>query len=160
MRLVGIFVVLDHQDVKDETLNSLRSPQTKTLNQDHEATPQARALASRFDGLKNYDDNHSLKKFRSIGDMYDETEEMEQEDGLMLAGVEEPVSYKQAAKEQEWKLAMDRESESIEKNGTWKLTELPKGQKVIGVKWIFKIKKDANGNVVKHKARLVVKLFV
>lgn len=47
--------------------------------------------------------------------------------------------------------------ESIEKNGTWKLTSLPPGYKVIGLKWVFKLKKDANGNVVKHKARVVAK---
>lgn len=52
---------------------------------------------------------------------------------------------------------MEAEIDSIEKNGTWKLVELPAGQKVIGLKWIFKLKKDAAGNITKHKARLVAK---
>ncbi|GKA51423.1 retrovirus-related pol polyprotein from transposon TNT 1-94 [Tanacetum coccineum] len=34
--------------------------------------------------------------------------------------------------------AMDEEIKSIEKNDTWKLMTLPKGQKSIGVKWIYK----------------------
>jgi len=34
---------------------------------------------------------------------------------------------------------------------------LPKGQKPIGLKWVFKLKKDPNGKVIKHKARLVAK---
>ena len=31
------------------------------------------------------------------------------------------------------------------------------GHKAIGLKWVFKVTKDAAGNVVKHKARLVAK---
>lgn len=55
---------------------------------------------------------------------------------------------------------MKNEMESIERNGTWELTDLPQGHKEIGLKWIFKLKKDADGNIVKHKARLVVKGYV
>lgn len=55
---------------------------------------------------------------------------------------------------------MDKEVESIEKNGTWKLTKLPDGHKVIDLKWIFKLKRDASGKVTKHKARLVAKGYV
>lgn len=52
---------------------------------------------------------------------------------------------------------MLREMESIEQSGTWELTEPPKDKKVIGLKWIYKLKKDAEGNIVKYKARLVAK---
>ena len=34
---------------------------------------------------------------------------------------------------------------------------LPHGQHAIGLKRVFKVKKDPAGNVVKHKARLVAK---
>ena len=52
---------------------------------------------------------------------------------------------------------MDDEIKSIEKNDTWELTTLPKGQKAIGVKWVYKAKKNAKGEVEKYKARLVAK---
>ena len=52
---------------------------------------------------------------------------------------------------------MDVEMEAINKNGTWELTELPKGGKTIGVKWAYKTKLNENGEVEKHKARLVAK---
>jgi hypothetical protein len=52
---------------------------------------------------------------------------------------------------------MDVELQSIRENNTWRLTELPKGHKPIGLKWVFKVKRDAARNVVKHKARLVAK---
>jgi len=39
---------------------------------------------------------------------------------------------------------MDAEIESIEKNDTWELTDLPKGYKTIGVKWVYKTKLKDN----------------
>nr|GEW88413.1 retrovirus-related Pol polyprotein from transposon TNT 1-94 [Tanacetum cinerariifolium] len=47
--------------------------------------------------------------------------------------------------------------ELYEKNDTWELKTLPKGQKAIGVKWVYKAKKNAKGEVEKYEARLVAK---
>jgi hypothetical protein len=55
---------------------------------------------------------------------------------------------------------MKEEMDSIEENQTWKLVDLPDGQKPIGVKWIYKLKKNAHGLIVKPKARLVAKGYV
>ena len=52
---------------------------------------------------------------------------------------------------------MKKEIEAIEKNETWSLTQLPVGHKIIGFKWVFKLKKNSNGEIIKHKARLVAK---
>nr|GEW24305.1 ribonuclease H-like domain, reverse transcriptase, RNA-dependent DNA polymerase [Tanacetum cinerariifolium]GEW44868.1 ribonuclease H-like domain, reverse transcriptase, RNA-dependent DNA polymerase [Tanacetum cinerariifolium] len=73
---------------------------------------------------------------------------------------DEPKNYKEASKDQKWIEAMIVESDSINRNNTWELTTLPKGHKAIGLKWVFKTKKDANGNLIKHKARLVVKGYI
>ena len=43
------------------------------------------------------------------------------------------------------------------KNDTWFLTDLPVGKKAIGVKWVYKIKRHADGSVERYKARLVAK---
>ncbi|KAL0340068.1 UNVERIFIED_CONTAM: Retrovirus-related Pol polyprotein from transposon RE1 [Sesamum radiatum] len=45
----------------------------------------------------------------------------------------------------------------IEKNNTWELADKPKDKEVIGVKWIYKTKLNADGSIQKHKARLVAK---
>ena len=37
---------------------------------------------------------------------------------------------------------------------------MPPGHRAIGLKWVFKLKRNEEGEVVKHKARLVVKDFV
>ena len=54
---------------------------------------------------------------------------------------------------------MDEEIECIKKNQTWELVDVPKEKDAISVKWIYKTKQDANGNVQKHKARMVARGF-
>jgi hypothetical protein len=55
---------------------------------------------------------------------------------------------------------MEEELGSIQENNTWELTDLPNNHKTIGLKWVYKIKKDAEGNLVMHKARLVAKGYI
>ena len=52
---------------------------------------------------------------------------------------------------------MHEEMEALLRNKTWELVELPKGQKAIGNKWVYKIKRDGNDQVERYRARLVVK---
>jgi hypothetical protein len=54
---------------------------------------------------------------------------------------------------------MKEELTMIEKNETWILVDRPIHKKVIGMKWIFKTKLNANGNINKYKAGLVVKWY-
>lgn len=55
---------------------------------------------------------------------------------------------------------MRSELDAIEKNQTWRVVELPKEWKPIGIKWVFKVKRGLDGRILKHKARLVVKGYV
>ena len=56
-----------------------------------------------------------------------------------------------------WKMAMKEEMDSLEKNKTWELVELPKDRKTVGCKWVLKLKKCVNGKVERYKAILVTK---
>ncbi|KAF0928878.1 hypothetical protein E2562_010736 [Oryza meyeriana var. granulata] len=38
--------------------------------------------------------------------------------------------------------------------------DLPPGHRPIGLKWVFKLKRDEQGAVVKHKARIVAKGYI
>ena len=53
---------------------------------------------------------------------------------------------------------MNEKMNSLNKNKTYDLVELPKGKKVLKNKWVLKLKKDGD-KLVKYKARLVVKGF-
>ena len=55
--------------------------------------------------------------------------------------------------------AMKDELSSIDKKSVWELVGLLPGRKVIGNKWVLKVKRKANGSIDKYKARLVVKGF-
>ena len=53
---------------------------------------------------------------------------------------------------------MREEMNSLWKNDTYKLIELPKGRKELKHKWVFNLKND-DKKLLKYKARLVVKGF-
>lgn len=48
---------------------------------------------------------------------------------------------------------------ALEKNGTWKMVNLPKDKKLVGCKWVFTIKYKADGPIERYKVRLVAKRF-
>ncbi len=52
----------------------------------------------------------------------------------------------------EWKMAMEKEYNSLMENGTWELVSPPNGANVITGKWYFKLKKDRFGHILKYKA--------
>jgi len=66
--------------------------------------------------------------------------------------VGDPSSYKEAIEADDndkWAIDMDQEMESLEKNQTWDLVNLPKGLKAIGCRWVFRKK-----NSEQYKASL------
>lgn len=50
------------------------------------------------------------------------------------------------------------EMDSITDNKTWVLVDPPPSHRPIGLKWVYKVKRDERGAIVKYKARLVVKM--
>ena len=100
-------------------------------------------------------------RYMRLSDVYNEMEDLQAaEEELMLVEIDEPTTYDQENKEKVWREAMQTEIEAIERNNTWKLTDLPPNHKAIDLKWVFKEKKNTNGKIVKHKARLVAKGYV
>ncbi|TYK22149.1 Retrovirus-related Pol polyprotein from transposon TNT 1-94 [Cucumis melo var. makuwa] len=98
---------------------------------------------------------------RSLQDIYDETEELSQSFNNLtlfcLFADSEPLNFEEASQNDKWKIAMDEEIKAIKKNDTWELSTLPNGKKAVGVKWVFKIKRNEKGEVERYKARLVAK---
>ncbi len=72
----------------------------------------------------------------------------------------EPKSYREAMTrpdKDKWVEAASAEMRAHLENGTWELVELPPDRKPIGSRWVFKVKRDSEGNVDRYKARLVAK---
>jgi hypothetical protein len=84
-------------------------------------------------------------------------EEAEHNNLVLFTSTVNPTTFEDVVQSFKWRAAMDLEIKAIERNGTWELTNLPKGMKKIGVKWVFKTKLNENGEVDKCKARLVAK---
>eukprot|EP00253_Pinus_taeda_P026206 PITA_26206 len=74
-----------------------------------------------------------------------------------VLNIVEPSNYQEASQFKEWRVAMNEEMESILRNDTWDLVELPKNKIPIGCKWMFKQKMNADGSIDKLKVRLVAK---
>eukprot|EP00253_Pinus_taeda_P019794 PITA_19794 len=72
-----------------------------------------------------------------------------------LHSIFEPQTYSEAKGTTEWEQAMEAEFQSLQKNHTWALSDLPAGKKPISCKWVYKMKYKADGTLDKYKARLV-----
>jgi hypothetical protein len=72
----------------------------------------------------------------------------------------EPRSFAEVKRHAAWRTAIQSEMDAVEKNRTWELADLPRGHRAITLKWVFKLKRDETGTIVKHKARLVAHGFV
>ncbi|GKC18417.1 ribonuclease H-like domain-containing protein [Tanacetum coccineum] len=73
--------------------------------------------------------------------------------------IHEPTTYLEVVKDSRWIEAMNQEIEALNRNNTWEITNLPKGRKAIGSKWVWKVKYKSNGDVERFTARLVAKRF-
>ena len=58
-----------------------------------------------------------------------------------------------------WKKAMDEEYSALMRNKTWHLVPNQKGKNIVDCKWVYRIKKKADGSIDRYKARLVVEGF-
>jgi Reverse transcriptase (RNA-dependent DNA polymerase)/Integrase core domain/gag-polypeptide of LTR copia-type len=69
----------------------------------------------------------------------------------------EPISFEEAKKSEIWVKAMSEELIAMNKNHTWDIIPLPEGKKLVGCRWIYKIKFNSDGTIERYKARLVAK---
>ncbi|GJS71246.1 retrovirus-related pol polyprotein from transposon TNT 1-94 [Tanacetum coccineum] len=71
----------------------------------------------------------------------------------------EPKNFKQAMTEPSWIDAMKKEIHEFERLKVWELVPYPDNMFLIKLKWIYKVKTDESGRVLKNKARLVAQGF-
>ncbi|KAE8734503.1 hypothetical protein F3Y22_tig00000764pilonHSYRG00191 [Hibiscus syriacus] len=134
----------------DESQQELATPPTSpTSTTQGDSSPSSSSSGSQSERV--------VQRTRSLRDLYEVTERQDKLTLFCLFADCESVSFQEAVQEKKWRDEMDEEIKAIEKNDTWELTSLPKGHKVIGVKWVYKTKQNAKGEIERHKARLVSK---
>nr|GFC38032.1 retrovirus-related Pol polyprotein from transposon TNT 1-94 [Tanacetum cinerariifolium] len=69
----------------------------------------------------------------------------------------EPKTYKEALTQACWIEAMQEELHEFERLEVWELVPRPDKVMVITLKWIYKVKLDELGGILKNKARLVAR---
>ena len=80
--------------------------------------------------------------------------------------VEEPETYTRAMQgpnASQWVQAMTEKLDQLHKNDTWTLVPKDKiepGHRLLERKWVYKVKRDVDGNIAKFKARWVVKGYL
>jgi len=79
---------------------------------------------------------------------------------LLLVSAEEPPMFALAEHDANWRQVMLEEMKAIEENETWELVDPPPGCRPIGLKWVYKVKQDEHGAIVKHKACFIAQGFV
>ncbi len=70
------------------------------------------------------------------------------------------ITYKQAVKSplcDKWKMTMKNEIQSLKNNNTWDIVNVLLNQHVLKECWVYKVKRDAHGQVSRYKAHWVVK---
>ena len=81
------------------------------------------------------------------------------ENNINNADDDEPLSLKKVMASPywpKWLKAMLSELDSHKENGTWDLVDASSDCKVLTRQWVFKLKKDHLGNILKYKAQWVV----
>ena len=72
--------------------------------------------------------------------------------------VPEPTTMREdlsSPESKRWREAAQAEFDSLRDHNTWDLCELPPGRKLIGSKWVFKVKYGESGKIDRFKCRVV-----
>lgn len=74
--------------------------------------------------------------------------------------VEAPKNVREAIEgehREQWLESMKHEFNALIRNKTWSLVDLPENRVAIGSKWVYNVKRNADGSIQKFKSRLVAK---
>uniref|UniRef100_A0AAV1VET7 Reverse transcriptase Ty1/copia-type domain-containing protein n=1 Tax=Peronospora matthiolae TaxID=2874970 RepID=A0AAV1VET7_9STRA len=160
-------------DLDDEELRQMEYTQTgkrkNRLNDEDTAAPRPRAVRQR-PGLEESSapENNSSRQEEDeeTKDSSDSTPPVfwRASANAVEAAVDlsEPSTFEAAVSgpdQVHWRKAIHAELESMRLRGVFRAAKLPNGQRAISTKWVFKIKRKADGSIEKYKARLVAKGF-
>nr|GMD89755.1 Retrovirus-related Pol polyprotein from transposon TNT 1-94 [Ipomoea batatas] len=97
-------------------------------------------------------DHVPVRGTRTLSDIYERCN----------VAVFEPANFTEAEKDDKWIQAKKEELKMIEKKDTWQLVDKPQDRKIIGVKWAYRTKLNADGsneNLVAEFKTEMLKVF-
>jgi histone deacetylase 1/2 len=150
---VDLIFYREHPQEEEALLSSLRLYQMEALLDIMDSGPQVLTSESSVPTTKDL--QHLVKVENDAA----KSEIVEASTNAVLI---EPKSCEEAMNSPQkihWIEAMKKEGKSLKEHGTWTLEQLPIGKEALTARWIFKIKYDANGNIERYKARLVIRGF-
>ena len=129
-------------------------------NDTHSAESENQSGATDEPTLETAENNQSLDEETNTGQRYNLRPNRKTNYTAFLTSElpDKFDGYKQAMRRPDsemWQEAVQTELNSLNQMRTWTFTDLPKGKKALGTKWIFNIKRDGHNNITKYKARLV-----
>jgi histone deacetylase 1/2 len=77
----------------------------------------------------------------------------------MLSSVGETYTPTEALSDSNWRQVMEDEYNALIENKTWHLVPQSSNKNLIDCKWVYRIKKKADGSIDRYKARLVARGF-
>ena len=129
----------------------------ESLEEDSASDEEDNAPHDEITSSSNNSEDCHCPRYRSLTDLYSETNSIPLDEETCLVADEEPLTYVEAAQDEVWRQPMKEEMLAIDRSNTWELESPPSNCKPIGLKWIFKLKKNPKGEIIRQKARLVVK---
>jgi hypothetical protein len=128
---------------------SKRERELKTSHKPTEriASCSAASFSGRVVGLGSTEAGHKVQQ-----------EESSKHTWVRLSKIHVPSNLREAQRSPQWeywKAAMQEEQNSLDAHDVMEYVPRPHGHKVIPVHWIFSVKTDAHGNILRFKARLV-----
>ncbi|GJR39456.1 retrovirus-related pol polyprotein from transposon TNT 1-94 [Tanacetum coccineum] len=144
----------------DDPLNE--SPHEESTSQG--SSSNVRQTHTLFEHLGKWTKNHPIANVIGDPSRSVSTRKQLQTDAMwcyfdaFLTSVE-PKNFKQAMTEPSWIDAMQEEIHEFQRLEVWELVPCPDKVLLIKLKWIYKVKTDEFGGVLKNKARLVAQGF-
>ncbi|GJY83142.1 retrovirus-related pol polyprotein from transposon TNT 1-94 [Tanacetum coccineum] len=156
----------DHlfQPMFDEYFNPTTIDALSTNSTSQGSSSNVRQIHTPFEHLVRWNKDHHIANV--IGDLSCSvsTRKQLETDAMwcyfddFLTSVE-PKNFKQAMTEPSWINAMQEEIHECERLEVWELVSCPDKVFLIKLKWIYKVKTEESGGVLKNKARLVAQGF-
>ncbi|GJT08541.1 retrovirus-related pol polyprotein from transposon TNT 1-94 [Tanacetum coccineum] len=143
-----------HDDPLNESPNEDSTPQESSSN--------VRQIHTPFEHLGRWTKDHPIANLISDPSRCVSTRKQLETDTMwcyfdaFFTSVE-PKNFKQAMTEPSWIDAMQEEIYKFERIEVWELVPCPDNVFLIKLKWIYKVKTDESGGVLKNKARLLKK---